>query len=79
MKYLMKCGHTANANTADGKPYCVICGCEDVAIMKYDLKDRTAKCIMCGKETQSNDSLPFFKFKPNHDYDDYYCGCGGWD
>jgi len=32
---------------------------------------------MC--EVESSLKLPFFKHKPDSDYDEYYCGCWGWD
>lgn len=79
MKYLMKCGHVANSVTADGKPFCVICGCENVAIKTYELEGRKARCSYCGKTVESNLNLPFFEFRPDKEYDSYYCGCGGWD
>ena len=33
----------------------------------------------CHCITDSDSNLPFFNHKPNSEYDDYYCGCGGWD
>lgn len=27
----------------------------------------------------SSSNLPFFEHKPNEAYDEYYCGCFGWD
>ena len=78
-KPLMKCGHIANAETNDGKPYCVICDCFEIAETELNFVGRKAKCYWCGKITESNETLPFFESKPNEDYDSYYCGCGGWD
>lgn len=78
MNELMKCGHTANA-TKDGKPFCVICMCEELAAQTPTLDGRVAKCSYCGKESSSSYNLPFFKYEPNAKYDRYYCGCGGWD
>jgi hypothetical protein len=41
---------------------------------------RKAKCCYsCGALSESNPKLPFFKAKPECDYDEYYCGCYGWD
>lgn len=74
----MKCGHTANSKTSSGRPYCVICNCDTVAEAKPDLTGRKAKCGWCGKETTSDFNLPFFEYKPNEEYDEYYCGCEGW-
>lgn len=78
-KFLMKCGHTANAETPDGKPCCVICDCFEIADEQPILRNRKAKCAWCGKIVKSNFSLPFFQFKPAEEYDEYYDGCGGWD
>ena len=76
MKELMKCGHSANA-TKDGKPFCVICMCGEVA-EKPSLAGRKAKCY-CGHITDSSYDLPFFKHEPEHEYDSYYCGHDGWN
>ena len=40
---------------------------------------REAKCGYCGKKTASKLELPFFKACPDKPYDEYYCGCWGWD
>ena len=76
---MMKCGHRANATTADGKPFCLICDCYEVEEKKPDLKGRKAKCSYCGRIEDSKTTLPFFKTQPNEKYDSYYCGCEGWD
>lgn len=82
MPYLMKCGHASNA-TSEGKPACAICGCID--IIKEckgieGLEGRKAKCSQCGKSiVNSKWELPFFKHRPDREYDTYYCGCWGWD
>lgn len=78
-KTLMKCGHVANGKTFDGKPICVICNCVEAAETKPNPDGRKAKCYWCGKEVESSFNLPFFKFRPEQEYDSYYCGCGGWD
>lgn len=78
-KFIMKCGHIANAETPDGKPACAICGCFDIADEQPILRNRKARCSYCGKEVDSNFNLPFFEFKPAEEYDSYYCGCGGWN
>lgn len=77
-KVLMKCGHTANAETYDGRPYCIICGCEEI-MPKPDLTKRKARCSFCGKEVDSDYNLPFFEYRKDKETDSYYCGCGGWD
>lgn len=83
-KILMKCGHIANAVTTDGKPCCAICyGITQDAVIpaekQPDLTHRKAKCAYCGRITESREDLPFFSYRPGHEYDSYYCGCGGWD
>ncbi len=91
-KPMMKCGHAANAKTADNKPACVICNCTEISEQEIDLTGRKARCayygktfthqgrkITCTSESESSTSLPFFKHKPESKYDEYYCGCWGWD
>lgn len=78
-KMLMKCGHVSNAVTHDGKHVCVICNCKEVSKNDIILKERKARCCMCGRITESKETLPFFKYTPNKEFDEYYCGCGGWD
>jgi len=33
----------------------------------------------CLCEVPSDTSLPFFSWTPMNDFDDFYCGCWGWD
>ena len=77
-KPLMKCGHIANALTGDNKPCCVICECYEEAQQKVDVSGRMMKCS-CGKTEPSNPNAAFFEYKPNSDFDSFYCGCWGWD
>lgn len=87
MRYLMKCGHVANAKTSDGKPCCAICvGLKEEALIvdrecegTEGLEGRKAKCYDCGEITDSRWSLPFFDYRPDEEYDGYYDGCRGWD
>lgn len=89
MKYLMECGHVANAFDADGKPICIICygtrdGYDKVVNEidcnnDYVLKGRHARCLYCNRTVDSSWKLPFFEYFPNKICDEYYCGCGGWD
>ena len=37
---------------------------------------RGEKCLC---ERLSTDSLPFFQHKPDNPFDEFYCGCWGWD
>ena len=83
MKVMMKCGHAANAKTADGRPCCAICaGLTDEAyeaVPPPPLEGRKAVCSACGKKTDSRLELPFFEYRPDKETDMYYCGCFGWD
>ena len=83
MRYIMKCGHVANAETVDHQPACAICFCKEVdhaiASPTDGLSGRNAHCSYCGRAVQSKWTLPFFKYRPTKKYDEYYCGCGGWD
>jgi hypothetical protein len=83
---MMKCGHAANAkDTNTGAPVCVICvgiypGATEVDDSPPDLTGRMAKCTYC-KTTQPSDpeKRPFFEYRPNCEFDNYYCGCRGWE
>lgn len=80
---MMKCGHAANA-THNGKPVCAICfgltpDAEIVADTAPDLTGRKAECRYCNCKADSNENLPFFKYRPKQKTDSYYCGCRGWD
>lgn len=86
MAYLMKCGHSANAQDSQGNPVCVICvgvdpGATEVekeAFGTEGLEGREAKCS-CGNHGPSKWELPFFEYQPEASFDKYYCGCRGWD
>lgn len=67
MKTLMRCGHVVNA-TLYGKSYCIRCNCFDTE----DMSRRKAECRFCGKTTQSDVNLPFFKVGKNG-VDEYCC------
>lgn len=77
--YLMKCGHTSNAKTSDGKPCCCICNCTEIVKEMPSLEGRMAKCPYCNKIKPSNYNLPFFEYRPNEINDWFYDGCLGWD
>ena len=87
MKYLMQCGHVANAFDADGKPICAICAPDEKGMTVErivegetdGLEGRKARCTWCGRVVDSKWSLPFFAYSAKHKEDSYYCGCGGWD
>jgi hypothetical protein len=82
---IMKCGHAANGIDGKGNPVCVICvgirpGACEVDEEPPDLVGRIARCVLCAKERPSNpDMQAFFMHRPDQEYDEYYCGCKGWD
>jgi len=61
---------------------CVICDTK-ITTEKSSLEGRKARCSGCKREdkseTDSRWNLPFFKHKPNSEFDEYYCGCWGWN
>lgn len=82
MVYLMKCGHTANAEMViNGKkvPCCAIHNCIEIEKELPDLKGRKARCPHCGEIEDSDWELPFFHYNENGDEDTFYDGCWGWD
>lgn len=85
VRYLMACKHIDNA-TIDGQPGCAICGCTDVAqTINVDenptqgLEGRQCQCPCCGEVKPSAWTLPFFKYRPDAEFDSAYDGCYGWD
>ena len=44
------------------------CGCDECK------KTETCRC-----EVPSSNKLAFFKERPDKEFDEYYCGCHGWD
>jgi len=84
---MMKCGHSANATTEEGKPCCVVCigihpGAEEINDNPPSFEDRKAHCsyyVRCKTEMYSSPKLAFFSHKPDEPYDEFYCGCYGWD
>ena len=79
MGYKMKCGHIAQGYNQKGEPICIICDCSEIDNEKPDLTGRMAYCTECSSCTQSDWNLAFFKYNENLGYDEYYCGCHGWD
>lgn len=88
--YLMKCGHVSNAQlvkeNGERIPSCVICACSEIEKKcegKEGLEGRKAICSQhkytVNKPVDSHWGLPFFEYRPDKDYDLYYCGCWGWD
>lgn len=89
-KFLMACGHVSNANeSVTHRPVCVICVGTDKDLQARTivrkcsgndgLEGRKAKCCYGDKVVNSNWNLPFFEYRPNCEFDSYYCGCFGWD
>lgn len=79
MSELMECGHLGYGKTMDNKPYCIMCDCDKVSDKVANLEGRIAKCSWCDNKKESSYKLPFFQYKPSKEYDEYYCGCGGWE
>jgi hypothetical protein len=84
-KPMMKCGHAANATDGKtGKPCCVICiGIKPGADIVDDVPSLEGRFAVCSYgnhgKVPSSTNLAFFSHKPNAPFDDYYCGCRGWD
>lgn len=88
MKVMMKCGHAANGETLPERlPVCVICvglnaGANQVAEFP-DLENRRARCTYygskCQSEIESSLDLAFFELRPEKEFDEFYCGCWGWN
>jgi hypothetical protein len=87
---LMKCGCVSHGLTKwrypDGTTRevrsCSIHNCEEVATEVPDLTSRVAKCTYkrrCKKTSASNIELAFFRYCKDAEFDEYYCGCQGWD
>lgn len=79
----MSCGHTSQGyDTNTGESVCIICQNYEKSSALPDLTGREAKCFYkfgCNKKEKSSFDLPFFKFDAKNNYDEYYCGCRGWD
>jgi hypothetical protein len=73
----MKCNCVADA-TCNGKPSCATHSCQE-QVPAPNLKGRKAICSYGHNVVDSDGALAFFRYKPDKEYDDYYCGCYGWD
>lgn len=79
---LMECGCVASSLIKKANGWvkgCGVHGCTKEAEEQPDLTGRKAKCSYGGAVVNSSFSLAFFKYKPDEEYDEYYCGCYGWD
>lgn len=86
MRYLMKCGHVANAKDENGTIMCGICDCKEIQCECHDSEGLKGRMAICSQHkgfsntpVPSKWELPFFKYQPDKPYDSYYCGCWGWD
>jgi hypothetical protein len=73
----MKCNCVADA-TRNGKPCCAIHSTIE-QMPAPDLSKREAKCSYGHKIVPSKGELAFFRHHPDKEYDEYYCGCWGWE
>lgn len=81
--YIMKCGHVVD----EKHPKCDLCNCttilREVMNNTDGLENRKARCCQHKTskppEVPSRWDLPFFNYRPDKDFDEYYCGCWGWE
>ena len=81
MNYFMKCGCSSSGcfDTKTKKPVCSIHDCEEI-IKRPNLEGRQAKCVYGQHEIVDSDiKLYYFRYLPNKTYDEYYCGCFGYE
>lgn len=79
----LRCGCTAAGTVQKpGEEAFVGCGihdCTDV-VEAPDLTGRIARCSYHqANGVPSSTKLAFFRHHPEREYDEYYCGCFGWD
>lgn len=81
----LACGCLSNAIDQDNNPACSTHdGLMDTSPAELpDLMDRKAVCTQHKftpkKVVDSVITLPFFQYRPDMQFDSYYCGCWGWD
>lgn len=82
-KILMNCGHTSQGyDSKTDQPVCIVCSNYQQATNLPDLTGREATCFYkfgCKNKEKSSFRLAFFKYDANNTYDEYYCGCKGFD
>lgn len=77
-----------------GHPTCIVHSCCEIA-QDPDLTGRRMRCAyygnttyknecrsckgVCSHESESSLNTPFFQYKPEQDFDEFYCGCRSWD
>jgi hypothetical protein len=81
--YLMKCGcgnsGAYRITTRGPAPICGIHQEMETMSPPKDLHDRKASCFYCNTQCESDIALPFFRYQPSAETDQWYCGCFGWD
>jgi len=83
----MKCGHVADAHDPYGNPVCASClgindGADEIekeCFGNIGLEGRFARCEYGDNTAESKWELAGFKYCPYQKYDEYYCGCYGWN
>lgn len=60
------------------KPFDTKVGSVESLICKIP-SDKKSKCCQCGQLSYSDKELPYYREKPDLEYNEYYCGCRGWD
>lgn len=86
-KAMMACGHTASGVISEsGKLCCAGCfgispEAERVVPRPEGLAKREAMCPYCERRvpSDSRSAEAFFEYRPDRDFDSFYCGCRGWD
>lgn len=56
--------------------------CDYYGVSNRQWRSHSARCDWNGKcdcERPSDVNLPFFTYRPGQQYDEFYCGCAGWD
>ncbi len=89
-KIIMKCGCVNDSHMSypkepqkEPKACCSLHGTTEPAQTQPNLDKRIARCAYfagkCGHSEPSSIDLAFFKYCEGKEYDEYYCGCYGWD
>lgn len=87
---IMKCGCAANAKCdkfqgveyKPAKECCLHHMCFEEAEEQPNIEGRFARCSYyrtCKTQVASNFNLAFFSYRPEKEFDDFFCGCKGWD
>lgn len=84
MKQVMDCGNVNASSAFDEKgnevKVCVMHGLRcHIAEPQPDLYNRKSKCNHCSTVETSTPLLAYYKYKPECEFDEHFCGCAGWD